>query len=91
MKKGMLCLIGAFYLTGVGCTLNGENLFAGDETGRFLLSSDAEGMRAFGEAMNGLVVTGKSAPNEEDSYWTTQKHRIELKRFKVQPPKGAQK
>jgi len=56
-----------------------------------VLSSDAEGMRAFGEAMNGLVVTGKSAPNEEDSYWTTQKHRIELKRFKVQPPKGAQK
>lgn len=87
----MLCLIGAFCLTGVGCTLNGENLFAGDETGRFLLSSDAEGMRAFGEALNGLVVTGKSAPNEEDSYWTTQKHRIELKRFKVQLPKGAQK
>ena len=83
MKKGMICLIGAFCLTGVGCTLNGENLFAGDETGRFLLSSDAEGMRAFGEAMNGLVVTGKAEPNKADSYWNTQQQRREIKRFNV--------
>lgn len=83
MKNGMLCLVGAFCLTGVGCTLTGENLFAGAESGRFMLNSDAEGLRAFGEAMNGLVVTGKAEPNKADSYWNTQQQRLEIKRFNV--------
>jgi len=48
-----------------------------------MLNSDAEGLRAFGEAMNGLVVTGKAEPNKADSYWNTQQQRLEIKRFNV--------
>ena len=58
-----------------GCSsMAGESLFTSDTEGRFLLSADAEGIRAFGDAMNGLVTTGKAVPNtadKPDSYWET--------------------
>lgn len=83
MKHGRLAMLGALCLAVSGCSMNGENLFAGEEQGRFTLSADAEGMRAFGEAMNGLVVTGKSAPNHQDSYFITQQQRVEARKFKL--------
>lgn len=56
------------------------------ETGFFTLTGDAEGIKAFGDVANGLVTTGKSAPNVVDSYW---QHRGEQLRFKVIKPQGA--
>jgi hypothetical protein len=61
-------------------SLVGESLFTEKEEGRFLLSTDAEGMRAFADGMNGLITTGKSAPNVEDSYWN---HRAKETQFKA--------
>ncbi len=82
MKQGsvlaIICLLGL-----TGCSITGENLFASEETGRFTLNADAEGLRAFGEAMNGLVVTGKAAPNQGDVYFATLQQRIEAKKFKL--------
>lgn len=67
-----------------GCaSMFGESLFTSDDEGRFLLSADAEGIRAFGDAMNGLVTTGKSAPNVSDSYW---QHRDNVVRFRAVRP-----
>jgi len=86
MKHGRLAVLGALCLATTGCSLTTENLFAGEETGRFTLSADAEGLRAFGEAMNGLVVTGKAQPNMGDSYFTTVQNRIEGKKFKLVNP-----
>lgn len=86
MKHGRLAMLGALCLAMSGCSMNAENLFAGDEQGRFTLSADAEGMRAFGEAMNGLVVTGKAQPNQGDSYFITQQQRIEARKFKLVNP-----
>ena len=86
MKHGRLAMLGALCLATTGCSLTTENLFAGEETGRFTLSADAEGIRAFGEAMNGLVVTGKSQPNQGDSYFITQQQRIEARKFKLVNP-----
>jgi hypothetical protein len=77
----IICLLGL-----TGCSITGENLFASEETGRFTLNADAEGLRAFGEAMNGLVVTGKAMPNQGDSYFITQQQRVEAKRFKMVNP-----
>jgi hypothetical protein len=76
-------MLGALCLAITGCSFNAENLFAGEDQGRFNLSADAEGMRAFGEAMNGLVTTGKAAPNQADSYWLTNQQRVEVKKFRV--------
>lgn len=83
MKHGRLAMLGALCLAATGCSMNAENLFAGNDQGRFTLSADAEGMRAFGEAMNGLVVTGKAQPNQGDSYFITQQQRIEARKFKL--------
>lgn len=83
MKQGSVLLVATVCLLGLsGCSITGENIFAGEETGRFTLSADAEGLRAFGEAMNGLVVTGKAQPNQGDSYFITQQQRVEAKKFR---------
>lgn len=86
MRKELI-VIGALWVAVIGLTgcssLVGESMFTGKDEGRFLLSADAEGIRAFGDAMNGLVVTGKAAPNVSDSYWN---HRDNVVRFRTVRP-----
>lgn len=89
MKQGSALVLATVCLLGLsGCSITGENIFAGEETGRFTLSADAEGLRAFGEAMNGLVVTGKAQPNMGDSYFTTVQNRITSRQFKIKDNGG---
>lgn len=39
-----------------------------------LVAASTEGIREYGRSQNGLVVTGKSAPNQDDSYHQLQRH-----------------
>lgn len=67
-------LLGSSIITlSTGCSMvGGEGLFTSENQGRFTLSADSAGLKEWGKAMNGLVVTGKALPGETDSYWTNQ-------------------
>lgn len=67
-----------------GCTaMAGEDLFTGQDEGRFLLSADAEGIRAFGDSMNGLITEGKASPDVKSAYWQNADARVEVKKFRM--------
>lgn len=53
----------------VGCTV----LVATSVTNCHIMASTPSGIREFYRGQNGLVVTGKSAPNIEDEYHKTQR------------------
>jgi hypothetical protein len=78
-----LLLLASIYTTGCSGMI-GENLFTSDK-GRFLLSTDGEGMRQFSSALNGLVTTGKASPDVKDAYWHQQEKEVGVKvmRFQV--------
>lgn len=42
------------------------------DDGHIIVSGDSRGMRAFGDALNGLVTNGKASPDTESASW---KHR----------------
>jgi hypothetical protein len=71
MQKKIKALVAISLITSqTACSsLVGENLFTGEEEGRFLLSADAAGIRAFSDGLNGLVTTGKASPDTKDAYW----------------------
>jgi hypothetical protein len=69
----------------------GESLFVGDDEGRFLLSSDAEGLRAFGDTLNGLVTEGKASPDIEGAYWKSRNENNRGLRLKFLKPQKEQK
>lgn len=46
--------------------------------GYFQLYGDAKGIEAFSDTINGLVTTGKSAPNVVDSYWKHREFKVVL-------------
>lgn len=73
-------------IVAVGCTgcagLFGESMFSGDK-GRILISSDAEGMNAFG-----TMIHGSKEP--ESPYWPLQMEREVTKRRKFMVTKGGQ-
>lgn len=55
-------------------------------SGCHVMMSTPSGIREFGRYQNGLVVTGKSAPNVIDEYHTTQKETdlTSLEKLKLQ-------
>lgn len=72
----------------VGCaSLVGESLFTDEQEGRFLLSSDAEGLRAFSDGLNGLIVTGKSTPDTPTDYFDTRREFEKVRVMKFQARK----
>ena len=88
MKR--LILLGVIGSQVIGCTgLVGQSLFTGEGEGRFLLSTDAEGMRAFNDGLNGLVTTGKASPDTQDAYWRERENQtktggqVKVLRFKA--------
>lgn len=92
MKTLKVVAVTVVVLSQTACaTFAGESLFTGQDEGRFLLSADAEGMRAFADGMNGLITTGKSAPNVEDSYWNQRGKETQFKALRFQARKGGKK
>lgn len=67
-----------------GCsTITGQSLFTDSDEGRLLLDTDRAGLEAWFQGLNGLVTTGKSAPNIKDAYWDTQETNIKTRTFAV--------
>lgn len=52
------------------------------EPGSVLLYADERGMQAFSDALTGLVVTGKAAPNSDDSHHELRRNQEETRRAK---------
>ena len=93
-KVVMTVVLAGTVLTTTGCaTFMGESMFVEDDEGRFLMSADAECLRPFGTALNGLVTTEKSDPNFKDAYWQNQDEEVKQKvlRFRPQVIKGGKK
>lgn len=64
-----------------GCaTLAGEGWAAGD-SGRILISADERGMQSFGDALTGLVVTGKATPDADDTHYKTRRQQDNTRRY----------
>jgi hypothetical protein len=57
----LLLLIGSLS----GCGLTGE--------GHILVAGDAQGMRSFGDALNGLVTNGKASADQDTAHWIARK------------------
>jgi len=96
MKKKVILTVtlGGLILTTTGCaTFLGESMFVEDDEGRFMMSADAEGLRQFGTALNGLVTTGKATPDTKDAYWQNQDQAVKQKvlRFRPMVIKGGKK
>lgn len=80
------------------CTgLSQHSIFGSEQSGYISINADAAGMREFYRGNNGLVVTGKSAPNKRDEYHATQqaqdltslqKLQAELQARQQQPRQG---
>lgn len=66
-----------------------ESMFVGDDEGRLLLSTDAEGLRAFADMQNGLVVTGKATADEDTAYHENRRHQEEQRTLRVRLPRFA--
>lgn len=69
---------------GTGCAgIAGQSLFMGEDEGRVLVDTDRAGLEALFQGLNGLVVTGKSAPNMRDAYHDTQESNLKTRKFAI--------
>lgn len=85
MKKIGYAALAAVTMVGTGCAgLVGESMFSGNR-GRVLVSADTEGMRAFGDMISGAIVTGKSAPNVDDSHHQLRRKQEDVNMIRYQP------
>lgn len=56
-------------VTASACSgMSGISGMNSSEHGAIQITADREGMRAFGDAMNGLITTGKASPDMEDAH-----------------------
>lgn len=63
-------------LTMSACSFQGmEGAFVSEDEGRILISSDAEGMRAFGDVLNGMITNGKSTPDTKSSHYALREYQ----------------
>lgn len=70
-----------------------DEIGAEEESGRFLLYGDEKGMQAFGDALTGLVVTGKATPNTDDPHHELRRHQDSTRRARfvgVRPVRRAE-
>ena len=44
------------------------------EDGHVTISGDPKGIRAFGDAMNGLITNGKASPDKDTAHWINRRH-----------------
>lgn len=60
-----------------------DSFLRSDTQGHFSLEADREGLRAFGDTLNGLVVTGKATPDTKDAYHVNRElqSQVELGKF----------
>ena len=56
-------------LTVTGCSVSSPL-----QKGSINLSADAEGMRAFGDTLNGLITNGKESPDKVSAHWLNRKN-----------------
>lgn len=70
MKR--LIIVGCLFAA-TGCTAGATIV---PEDGWFEMRGDERGIQAFGDTVNGLVTTGKSAPNVADEYHITRREQI---------------
>lgn len=56
------------YITGCGMTSS-----AAFSDGYINISADKEGMRAFGDTLNGMITNGKASPDKDTSHWITRR------------------
>lgn len=63
LASSLACI--AIYAAGCGVVSMPSPL----QRGHVLVAGDAEGMRAFGDTLNGLVSEGKASADVKGSYW----------------------
>jgi len=59
----------AIVTTGCGVLAMGDDHTQAFDDGFISIRSDARGMRAFGQAMNGLITNGKASPDVDTPYY----------------------
>lgn len=52
-----------------------EGAFVDNDEGRILISSDAEGMRAFGDVLSGMITNGKQTPDTKSAHYTLREYQ----------------
>lgn len=78
--------------TQTGCAgLMGENMFVGDDEGRFLLSADAAGLRAWNDGLNGIITNTKESPDSKSAHWELREQQTGVRalKFRVRKSGGA--
>lgn len=88
MNKKILIIV-LLSMSNTACSsLNTVDIDTNQTKGRIMLAGDREGIRAFMDGLNGMIVTGKAKANTDDSYHQLRRaHDLtERKRFKVVIP-----
>lgn len=80
-------LLGSAMLTGCASQF-GESMFVGEDEGRFLLSTDAAGMYAFGDSLHAIITEGKASPDIKSAAWQNADARVEVKKFRIMSAKA---
>lgn len=76
MRMTKLAIGVTLCLTMSACSMQSlEGAFVGDDEGRILISSDAEGMRAFGDVLNGMITNGKQTPDTKSSHYELREYQ----------------
>lgn len=71
-------------LTMSACSFQGmEGAFVGDDEGRILISSDSEGMRAFGDVLNGMITNGKASADSKSAHYELREYQENEKTKRV--------
>lgn len=50
--------------------------------GGIMIESSAEGMRAFGDVLNGMISNGKASPDQDTAHWQFRKTQEQTQRMK---------
>lgn len=85
MEVGIVVTLAGIFavLCVTGCSMVAPPL---NSDGHIALIADAEGMRAFGDTMNGMITNGKAAPNTDTAHWTTRRaQEVEKTRRQTAP------
>ena len=92
MKGKTIAVILVVAATQTGCSsLVGESLFTGEDEGRFLISADAEGLRAWNDGLNGIITNTKEPEGQKSAHWQLREQETGVKalKFRVRKAGGA--
>ena len=90
--KGKIVVGLAVVMSQTACaSLVGESLFTGQDEGRFLLSTDAEGMRAWSDSLNGIITNTKEPEGQKSAHWQLREQETAVKVMRFNVKRGQKK